>query len=90
VANVPSAEKKNRQRIKRRARNLFHLNTMRTYVKRVRAALEANDAAKARAEYQVAVPFIDKAAQKGVIGKKTAARTKSRLAHALQGLGASA
>jgi ribosomal protein S20 len=38
----------------------------------------------------LAVPYIDRAAQKGVIGKKTAARTKSRLAHALAGVGASA
>ena len=37
MANVPSAEKRNRQRIKRRVRNLYHLTTMRTYVKRVRA-----------------------------------------------------
>ena len=43
MANVASAEKRNRQRIKRRARNQFHLSTMRTYVKRVRAAIEAKD-----------------------------------------------
>ena len=40
MANVASAEKRNRQRIKRRARNQYHLTTMRTYVKRVRAAIE--------------------------------------------------
>jgi small subunit ribosomal protein S20 len=88
VANVPSAEKRNRQRIKHRARNLFHLNTMRTFVKRVRAALEEKDAAKAQAAFVVAEQHVDRAAQKGVIGKKTAARTKSRLAHAVRGLSA--
>jgi small subunit ribosomal protein S20 len=88
VANVPSAEKRNRQRIKRRARNLYHLNTMRTYVKRVRTALDAKNADEARTAFAVAVPHIDKAAQKGVIGRKTAARTKSRLAHALASLSA--
>ena len=44
MANVASAEKRNRQRIKRRARNQFHLTTLRTYVKRVRVAIEAKDA----------------------------------------------
>ena len=79
MANVASAEKRNRQRIKRRARNLFHLTTMRSYVKRVRTAIDAKDAAKAQAALGAAVQIIDKAAQKGVIDRKTASRKISRL-----------
>jgi small subunit ribosomal protein S20 len=79
VANVASAEKRNRQRIKRRSRNLFHLTTMRTYVKRVRAALDTNDAGKAAEALKAATKVIDKAAQKGVIDRKTASRKISRL-----------
>jgi small subunit ribosomal protein S20 len=82
VANVPSAEKRNRQRIKRRARNQFHLSTMRTHVKRVRTAIEAKDA-KAAELLKTAVAVIDKAASKGVIDKKAASRKISRLTHAL-------
>lgn len=78
MANVASAEKRNRQRIKRRARNQFHLTTMRTYVKRVRKALDAKDG-KAAEMLAAAVRVIDKAAQKGAIPKKTAARKISRL-----------
>jgi small subunit ribosomal protein S20 len=78
VANVPSAEKRNRQRIKRRARNQFHLTTMRTYVKRVRGAL-AEQAEDAAAALKAAISVIDKAAQKGVIDKKTASRKIARL-----------
>jgi len=84
VANVASAEKRNRQRIKRRARNLFHLTTMRSYVKRVRAAIDAKDAAKATQALGAAVQIIDKAAQKGVIDRKTASRKISRLTLAVQ------
>jgi small subunit ribosomal protein S20 len=84
VANVQSAEKRNRQRIKRRTRNQFHLSTMRTYVKRVRAALDAKDAAKAGAALKEAVRVIDKAAQKGVIDKKSASRKISRLTVAVR------
>jgi small subunit ribosomal protein S20 len=78
VANVASAEKRNRQRIKRRARNQFHLTTMRTYVKRVRVAIESKDGKLAEL-LKAAVRVIDKAASKGVIDKKAASRKISRL-----------
>ncbi|HEY2743757.1 MAG TPA: 30S ribosomal protein S20 [Polyangia bacterium] len=82
MANVASAEKRNRQRIKRRARNQFHLSTMRTHVKRVRAAIESKDG-KVAELLQAAVGVIDKAAQKGVLDKKAAARKISRLTKSL-------
>ena len=78
MANVASAEKRNRQRIKRRARNQYHLTTMRTYVKRVRKAIEGKDGKVAEA-LQAAIRVIDKAAQRGVIPKKAASRKISRL-----------
>ncbi len=78
MANVKSAEKRNRQRIKRRDRNLFHLSTLRTYVKKVRASIEAKDG-KAAEALKVAISVIDKAAQKGVIARENAARKISRL-----------
>ena len=66
MANVASAEKRNRQRIKRRARNQFHLSTMRTHVKRVRTALASKDG-KIAEILKAAVAVIDKAASKGVM-----------------------
>ena len=84
MANIQSAEKRNRQRIKRRNRNQYHLTTMRTYVKRVRTALEAKDAGKAGEALKAAVSIIDKAAQKGVIHKSAAARKISRLTLAVR------
>lgn len=78
MANVASAEKRNRQRIKRRARNQHHLSTLRTYVKRVRVAMESKDAKLAEVLH-AAVRVIDKAAQRGVIDRKTASRKISRL-----------
>ncbi len=79
MANVPSAEKRNRQRIKSRERNLFHLSPMRTYVKRVRKALESEDKTAAQAALQEAIKVIDKAAQKGALKRETASRKISRL-----------
>lgn len=86
MANIASAQKKNRQRLRRRARNLFHLSTMRSHVKRVRAAIEAEDVDAAKAALVEASKLIDKTAQKGAIKKQTAARKVSRLARAVNGL----
>ncbi len=84
MANVASAEKRNRQRIKRRARNQFHMTTLRTYVKRVRVAIEAKDA-KVKEVLHAAIRMIDRAAQRGVIDKKTASRKISRLTKTVNG-----
>ena len=84
MANVQSAEKRNRQRIKRRARNLTHLAPMRTRVKRARTAVEeAKDSPESiEAAVIAALRQIARAAQKGVIHKKTASRKISRLTRA--------
>lgn len=86
MANVPSAEKRNRQRIKRRARNLFHLSTARTVVKRATTALSGKDGAAAKGALEEAVRQLDKAAQKGVIKRSTASRKISRMTRALNKL----
>jgi small subunit ribosomal protein S20 len=69
---------------------MFHLSTMRTYVKRVRSAIEAKDGGKASEALKAAAQIIDKAAQKGVIDKKSASRKISRLTLAVRRLAAAA
>ncbi len=86
MANLPSAEKANRQRLRHRERNLYHLTTMRSCIKRVRSAISAKDGAAAKTALGAAVKLIDKTAQKGVIDKKTAARKISRLTLAVNAL----
>jgi small subunit ribosomal protein S20 len=86
VANHPSAEKRNRQRITRTARNRAVSSSVRTFVKRVRVALEAKNAGDAAAALKVAIVEIDQASSKGVVHPKAASRTISRLSaqvHAL-------
>jgi small subunit ribosomal protein S20 len=87
VANIKSAEKRNRQRLKRRARNIHHLTTMRTFIKRVQAAVEAKDP-KAPEMLRQATSLIDKTAQKGAIKKAAASRKIGRLTHAVKKLAA--
>jgi small subunit ribosomal protein S20 len=79
MANHKQAEKRNRQRLKRRARNLMHLSTMRTYMKRVRKAIAEGDVETAKKTLPVALEAIGKANSKGVIHRHTASRYTSRL-----------
>lgn len=83
MANHKSAEKRNRQRLKRRARNLYHLSTMRTFMKRVRKALDGEDLDVAKETLPQAITAITKAASKGVIPRNTASRYVSRLTRAV-------
>ena len=51
----------------------------RTFVKKARQAIEGSDLAAAREATRLAVQDLDKAASRGVIHKRNAARRKSRL-----------
>jgi small subunit ribosomal protein S20 len=79
VANHPSAEKRNRQRVKRTDRNRAVHSSVRTLVKRVRTALHAKDAGAATTALKAATVALDQAASKGVLHSKAASRTISRL-----------
>jgi small subunit ribosomal protein S20 len=79
VANSPQAKKRARQNDKRRMHNASLRSMVRTYIKKVVAAIDAGDAEKAKTAYAEAVPVIDRMADKGIIHKNKAARHKSRL-----------
>jgi small subunit ribosomal protein S20 len=86
VASHASAEKRNRQRIKRTLRNNAVTSTVRTHVKRVRAALERKNKEEAEKALLGAIRELDKAAGKGVYHRKAASRTISRLSAAVHKL----
>ena len=79
MANTRSAEKRNRQAQKRRARNAAVRSNVRSAVKNAREALASKDPAKAKDAVTSAVRTLGKAASKGVLHKRTAARRISRL-----------
>ena len=87
MANHRSAEKRQRQNKIRNARNTHIRSTMRTYVKKVRMAAVEGDVETAKTMLDKAVPFIDKAAAKGVIHKATANRKISRLTKLVNSIG---
>lgn len=75
-----------RQNRKRRARNLAIKNELKSAVKNARKLLALADKNKAAEAISQAIRKLDRASQKGVIKKNTAARIKSRLAKALNRL----
>jgi small subunit ribosomal protein S20 len=80
VANTKSAEKRNRQAQKRRARNTAVRSTLKTAVRTLKEALGAKDSGKAQEAYRKAERVIAKAASKGVLHARNASRRISRLA----------
>ena len=81
MANIKSQIKRNRQTEKRNLRNRKVRSEIHT---RTRTALRAIDEGDdAEEAVRAAMKRIDKAAQKGVLHKNTAARRKARLARRL-------
>ncbi len=79
MANSAQARKRARQGEVRRRHNASFRSMVRTYLKKVIAAIQTGDYDKATTAYQAAVPVIDRMADKGIIHKNKAARHKSRL-----------
>jgi small subunit ribosomal protein S20 len=79
LANTKSALKRMRSSEKRRLRNRRVRSETRTYIKRARAQIEAGELEEAQKSVAQAVRALDKAAEKGILHKNSAARRKSRL-----------
>jgi len=79
MPNHKSAEKRVRQSEKRRVINRGNRSKVRTYIKKVRAALDSGKKDEIESALPQTISVIDKAVQKGVMHKNAAARYKSRL-----------
>jgi small subunit ribosomal protein S20 len=86
VANIKSQIKRIRTNEKARLRNKAVKSELKTYVRRVREAVAANDKEKSTEALQVASRKLDKAVSKGVIHANQAANRKSALAKAVNAL----
>ena len=82
MANHASAEKRNRQRIKRTARNRADKSKLRTEIKKARTTVKASPA-DATAAVRTATSELDRAAAKGTIPRRRASRLAGHLAAAL-------
>ena len=83
MANIKSQIKRNRQNERRHERNKAVRSSLKTDAKKVRTAIAEGDADAARERLTDASRALDRAAAKGVMHKRAAARRKSRLARAV-------
>ncbi len=83
MANTASAEKRNRQAQKRRARNVQVRTSVKSAVKKVREAVAKGDPSTAKKALHAAEKTIGKASSKGVLHRNAASRKISRLARAV-------
>ena len=86
MANTKSAEKRIRQSIRKNTRNRMVKSGVKTAVKGILSAVEANDLENAKTLLKNTVPVIDKAAAKGVLHKNTASRKISRITRRINAL----
>ncbi|HST44038.1 MAG TPA: 30S ribosomal protein S20 [Luteimonas sp.] len=86
MANIKSAKKRAKQAVVRNLRNNSQRSQLRTAVKKVLKALEANDAAAAQDAFNVAQPILDRFSSRGLIHRNKAARHKSRLTARIKAL----
>lgn len=86
LANIKSAKKRVLVSATKAERNKEIKSGVKTAVKKVDAAIAANNKEEALSELTNATSVIEKAASKGVLHKNTASRKVSRLSKAVNGM----
>ncbi len=85
MANIASQIKRNARSQRERLENRRYTSTIKTYFRRLEAAVAEGDDAKADAEHRELVRVIDKAVKRGALHRNTGARKKSRAARLRKG-----
>jgi small subunit ribosomal protein S20 len=80
MANIPSQIKRNQRSLRERQENRQYTSQIKTYFRRLQAAVEGGDDAAADEEHRRLVKLIDKAVKRGALHRNTGARKKSRAA----------
>jgi small subunit ribosomal protein S20 len=86
MANHKSAEKRARQIERRSAVNRARTSRIKTFVKKVEAAIATGDKTAAAEALRTAQPELQRGVTKGVVHKNTAARKLSRLSARVKAL----
>jgi len=86
VANIKSAKKRVKIIAKKELINKMVKSSTKTAMKKVSAAVAANDKAAAQAALTPAVKAIDQACSKGILHRNAAARKKSSLTKAVNAI----
>ncbi len=87
MANTSSAKKAARQALHRAEINTARRSRFRTYVRKVEEAIAAGNATDAQAALKAAEPELMRAAQKGILHKRTASNQVSKLSARVKKIG---
>ena len=87
MANIPSQIKRNARTERERLENRRYTSAMKTYLRRLEAAVAAGDDETADAEFRTLVSTIDKAVKRGALHRNTGARKKARASRIRRGTG---
>ena len=87
MANTPQAKKRIRRNERRNVINGNRVSRIRTFVKKVEAAIASGDKNAAADALKAAQPEMQRGVSKGVLHKNTVARKYSRLTKAVAALG---
>jgi small subunit ribosomal protein S20 len=85
MANIHSQKKRILRAERERLENRRYTSTIKTFFRRLEAAVAAGDADTAQTEHLSLVRTIDKAVKRGALHRNTGARKKSRAARLLRG-----
>lgn len=86
MANIKSAKKRIKVTQTKTLNNRMVKSALKTEIKKLEAAIAANNAEEAKAAFVQATKALDMAASKGVLHKNMVARKKSRLAAKLNAM----
>ena len=81
MANIHSQKKRILRAERERLENRRYTSTIKTFFRRLEAAVTEGDDARADAEHRSLVQTIDKAVKRGALHRNTGARKKSRAAN---------
>jgi small subunit ribosomal protein S20 len=80
MANIASQEKRNQRSLRERLENRRYTSSVKTYFRRLEAAVASRDDAAADSEHRTLVSTIDRAVKRGALHRNAGARKKSRAA----------
>jgi len=86
MANTSSAKKRVRRDVRKTETNVSRRSRIRTFIKRVEAAIEGGDKDAANAALKEAQPELMRGVTRGVYKKNTAARKISRLSQRIKAI----
>ena len=80
MANIASQEKRNQRSLRERLENRRYTSSVKTYFRRLQAAMASGDSEQADTEHRTLVSTIDRAVKRGALHRNSGARKKSRAA----------